>query len=78
MKSEFCGSCNKGWWCMGCGRTERATALDKYLTNKDLIEDIKCVRLECGILVPCYICNKNGKLNCNINTVKLPDYWRLY
>lgn len=77
---QFCGSCTNGWWCMGCGTSSKRQALEKNVTNKDLIEDILCIQMECGVcLVPCFICNKTGSINCTEKGISIvKSVWKDY
>lgn len=74
---EYCGSCGKGWWCMGCGYMLKEQALKKHFDD-NMVANILYSTMGCGVLVPCFICNKRGQLPCSIDCEYIPNFWEYW
>lgn len=78
-KRHECCSCNdKSWWCRGCGFYRKTKGLCEKLGMKHqeatvLLEDSFS---KCGSpLVPCYVCNKDGKKPAPVDHDHIVSHW---
>ena len=68
VPKHFCKGCDKGWWCGGCGDTAKRDALNHHGFSKEQIKFLcekhrgKCT----DPLVPCFICNRDGDIQCEV------------
>ena len=71
--NKKCNACSdKHWWCCGCGGQMKISSLKSELgiTSQQAEEIYEEQFGPCDTFVPCYLCNKNGKLGTKLGPRK--------